>query len=344
MPGKGPGASLPACGGDPRGLEAVQRNPSSGDCNSLSGISNRPSGTHLQGPGHSRSPPERGETACRSRRQPKPARPGLQRRWLLPIAWLLIVAAVLLGLSPDAPRARAEGLKLRPAHPRRSCRRPWSVPMVRGSILVLRNPTPTTSRHHADVHLGGRAGPNSGGFQSHSPSERLAGWSRTSCQRQPGYGVSGASFGDYPILGGSPRRLGGLVGQDAAWSPDGRMLVYADGSELFLAKSDGTESAKVSFARRGEALYPAWSPAGNKLRFTVIDDKTSGQFTLGSFGAGDESAPVVSRMAQSPRRMLREMDGGRKILRFPISGADLGPLRKGSFSSPIHGQAHPVDF
>jgi eukaryotic-like serine/threonine-protein kinase len=76
-----------------------------------------------------------------------------------------------------------------------------------------------------------------------------------------------------PILGGSPRRLGALVGQDAAWSPDGRLLVYAKGRELFLAKSDGTESRKlVSAAGRG--FYPAWSLAGNKLRFTVIDDKT----------------------------------------------------------------------
>jgi eukaryotic-like serine/threonine-protein kinase len=73
-----------------------------------------------------------------------------------------------------------------------------------------------------------------------------------------------------PILGGSPSRLGALVGQDAAWSPDGRMLVYADGSELYLAKSDGTESRKlVSLTGRG--FYPAWSPAGSNLRFTVID-------------------------------------------------------------------------
>ena len=76
-----------------------------------------------------------------------------------------------------------------------------------------------------------------------------------------------------PILGGAPHRLGTLVGQAAAWSPDGRMLVYADGSELYLAKSDGTESRKlVSLTGRG--FYPAWSPAGNHLRFTVIDYKT----------------------------------------------------------------------
>ena len=76
-----------------------------------------------------------------------------------------------------------------------------------------------------------------------------------------------------PILGGASRPLGTLVGQDAAWSPDGGMVVYANGSELFLARKDGTESRKlVSVSGRG--FYPAWSPAGSKLRFTVIDDKT----------------------------------------------------------------------
>jgi Tol biopolymer transport system component len=78
-----------------------------------------------------------------------------------------------------------------------------------------------------------------------------------------------------PILGGSPRRLAGLVGQDAAWSPDGSMLVYANGSELYLARSDGTESRKL-VSVKGWAFYPAWSLSGGELRFTVIDDKTRG--------------------------------------------------------------------
>ena len=76
-----------------------------------------------------------------------------------------------------------------------------------------------------------------------------------------------------PILGGSPYRLGSLIGQAAVWSPNGRLLVYAAGRELFLARNDGTESRKlVSVA--GRAFNLAWSPAGDKLRFTVTDDKT----------------------------------------------------------------------
>ena len=82
-------------------------------------------------------------------------------------------------------------------------------------------------------------------------------------------------FWTLPILGGSPSRLGAVVGQDAAWSPDGRMLVYADGNDLLLAKSDGTESRRL-VSLPGQGFYPAWSAGGEKLRVTVIDDKTRG--------------------------------------------------------------------
>ncbi len=48
-----------------------------------------------------------------------------------------------------------------------------------------------------------------------------------------------------PVLGGSARRVGAAVGQDAAWSPDGQMIVYADEYDLILAKRDGAEPRKL---------------------------------------------------------------------------------------------------
>jgi Tol biopolymer transport system component len=71
-----------------------------------------------------------------------------------------------------------------------------------------------------------------------------------------------------PVLGGSPRRLGDTVGQAAAWSPDGQMIVYANGSDLFLANSDGADPRKLVTAP-DVALDPAWSPDGTVIRFSV---------------------------------------------------------------------------
>ena len=71
-----------------------------------------------------------------------------------------------------------------------------------------------------------------------------------------------------PVLGGSPRRLGETAGQAAAYSPDGRMIAYSDGKDLFTARSNGAESHKL-VSLPDLVLDPAWSPDGNVIRFRV---------------------------------------------------------------------------
>jgi Tol biopolymer transport system component/predicted Ser/Thr protein kinase len=76
-----------------------------------------------------------------------------------------------------------------------------------------------------------------------------------------------------PVLGGPAQRLANAVGHDGAWSPDGRMLVYTQGHELELANADGTESRTLHTAS-GRAFWPAWSPDGSLIRFSVTDSST----------------------------------------------------------------------
>jgi len=71
-----------------------------------------------------------------------------------------------------------------------------------------------------------------------------------------------------PALGGAPRRLGAVRGRDAAWSPNGQMIAYAKGNELYVCNSDGTETRKL-VAASGQVRWPRWSPRGSALRFTV---------------------------------------------------------------------------
>ncbi len=71
-----------------------------------------------------------------------------------------------------------------------------------------------------------------------------------------------------PLIGGSPRRLGDIAGQDGAWSADGKFIAYSNGNSLFTAKADGTDARKViTVGDLGFVFTPVWSPDGNQLRF-----------------------------------------------------------------------------
>jgi serine/threonine protein kinase/Tol biopolymer transport system component len=72
----------------------------------------------------------------------------------------------------------------------------------------------------------------------------------------------------YPALAGSRHRLGSVLSYDAAWSPDGQVLVYTKGQDLYMARGDGTGSRKL-VSVPGIAQWPRWSPDQGRLRFTV---------------------------------------------------------------------------
>jgi eukaryotic-like serine/threonine-protein kinase len=71
-----------------------------------------------------------------------------------------------------------------------------------------------------------------------------------------------------PVLGGSAQKLGDAVAQAAAWSPDSQTIAYANGQDLFLAKSDGSEPRKLTSAP-DRVFDLAWSPDGTVIRFSV---------------------------------------------------------------------------
>ena len=96
---------------------------------------------------------------------------------------------------------------------------------------------------------------------------------------------------------GVPRRLPDVVAHGAAWSPDGQQLVFARGSDIYVAKADGTSprnslpfrvrrmSSAFPQMARGSASHssripgsenlwqPSWSPDGRHLLATSADSK-----------------------------------------------------------------------
>ena len=77
-----------------------------------------------------------------------------------------------------------------------------------------------------------------------------------------------------PLPAGSPRRLGNitldLFAENAAWSPDGQHLVFAKGSDLWIASSDGSGPARLASVQ-GNPVVPVFSPDSKRIRFTIVD-------------------------------------------------------------------------
>jgi Tol biopolymer transport system component len=94
----------------------------------------------------------------------------------------------------------------------------------------------------------------------------------------PIHGGSGDNeFWTLPVGSGSPERIGSLTGRDATWSADGKQLVFAKASVLYLANATGTRVREL-FTAKGSVFAPRFSPDGQRIRFTVGDaaqNKTS---------------------------------------------------------------------
>jgi eukaryotic-like serine/threonine-protein kinase len=77
-----------------------------------------------------------------------------------------------------------------------------------------------------------------------------------------------------PLPTGNPRHLSDIFAHSAAWSPDGRQLAFAKGSDIFLANADGTNARKL-VAVSGQSWWIRFSPDGARLRFTLGTPQTN---------------------------------------------------------------------
>lgn len=87
-------------------------------------------------------------------------------------------------------------------------------------------------------------------------------------------GSGDAPLWSVPLPAGSPRRLGNIGSRSAAWSPDGQSLIYTSGSDLYLAKSDGTAPRHLTTVK-GVPFTPRFSPDSTRIRFTLTDENNS---------------------------------------------------------------------
>ena len=201
--------------------------------------------------------------------QPEPRRSALSLRWAVLLAVVLTAAVTLIYYGQrqeQIPRLSNYIQLTRDGEPKSN------LAATDGLRLYLRLGTETSMRV-AEVSV-------SGGdpFPIPVPSEGLTPLSISPDGAQLLAIDKPGNLWSLPTIGGSPHRLADTIaldafGTDAAWSPDGKTLVYCNRSDLFVAESNGSEARKL-VSVPGRPYAPQFSPDESKLRFSVEDSKT----------------------------------------------------------------------
>src|SRR5258708_6206162 len=147
-----------------------------------------------------------------------------------------------------------------------------------------------------------------------------------------------------PVLGGTPRRLGNLEDHAPPLLPHRKRIAYSKGSEIFLAKSNGSEPSRLLITDR-TASDLRWSPDGSIFRFTLNDPHTNDRSIWQASADGGTLRPLLPGLNTSPNECCGNWTPARRYFVFQASRdetANLWALREhsGLFQSshqwPVH--------
>ena len=166
-------------------------------------------------------------------------------------------------------------------------------------------------------------------------------------------GISEGPLYSLPLPSGSPQRLNNALGHAGTWSPDRTQLVFASGSDIYVANRDGSGPRKL-VSVDGIASDIRFSPEGRRLRFSVI--APNGDFSSGALwelnSDGSNLHPLLSNWNAPPRESWGNWtpDGRYYIFQSIRDGKTdlwLLPDRKGWFhhsAKPLQLTNGPLNF
>ncbi len=101
-----------------------------------------------------------------------------------------------------------------------------------------------------------------------------------------------------PVPGGSPHRLGDVLGHDAVWAPNGKLL-FAKGNDLYVAEHDGANPRKLATAPDLPGGF-RFSPDGTRIRFTVLGQVNNTAAIWEARADGGDMHPLFPGWNNSP--------------------------------------------
>jgi Tol biopolymer transport system component len=108
-----------------------------------------------------------------------------------------------------------------------------------------------------------------------------------------------SKFWSVPLPAGAPRRLGDLAGHSGAWSPDGRHVMFCNGSDIYRANADGTDPHKLATVS-GEPTGLQFSPDGARIRFSIARPESDSSALWEIRSDGSDLHPLFSGWHSPP--------------------------------------------
>ena len=121
-----------------------------------------------------------------------------------------------------------------------------------------------------------------------------------------------------PTLGGDARRVPNVLAHDATWMPDGRRLLIANGNDLTIVGTDGSDPHKL-ITVAGSGLLAALVARRQAVCALPSATPSARPPSFGkSHADGSQSSSAPARLEPARLRVLRKLDLRRQGFRLPV--------------------------
>ena len=147
-----------------------------------------------------------------------------------------------------------------------------------------------------------------------------------------------------PLPSGPPRRMGDLLVDSVAWSPDGNQAVFSKGQDIYVAQSDLSEPRKLAAASDLVSSL-RFSPDGRRLRFELADPSNSSSSIWEMARNGSGLRPLLPGWSKVPHECCGNWTpDGRYFLFQSFRNGRNSVWALAEKSSWLGGKAQPVQL